>query len=125
MEQDFLAYLVSRGHLPEQRSLAIRQTVRIAREPIGAIAFAHGLLTGEDIDLILSRQREEHRPFGQIAAELGMLTQIQVDTLVRVQHARAALSLAEALALASIVPLETAVAELNAYLTPRALPAAA
>ena len=125
MEQDFLGYLVTRGLLSEERSRNIRQTIRIVRDPIGAVAFSHGLLTGEDIDLVLSRQREEHRPFGHIATELGMMTQQQVEILVRIQHARAALSLAEALALAGVVPLNVSLAELPGFLSPASLAEAA
>jgi hypothetical protein len=117
MEPDFLDFLVQRGHLAPQRRDAIRQATRSAREPIGAIAFSHGLLNGEDVDLILSEQRGQHRPFGQIASELGMLTQAQVQSLVRIQHARTALSLAEALCLAGVVPLDVSLAELSAFLS--------
>ena len=118
MEQDFLAFLVSRGQLPQQRVDAIRQQVHITREPIGAIAFAHGLLTGEDIDVILTAQRDHYSPFGQIASEQGLLTQGQVETLVQIQHARAALSMAEALSLAGLMPMPQLLGLLSEYFAP-------
>lgn len=118
MNTDFLGFLVSRGLLAAQQRDTIRQTVRTSREPIGAIAFAHGLLNTEDIDLILARQREEHRQFGQIAAELGILTQAQVAMLLQMQNARTALGMAESLALAGLLPLESLLTELAAFLAP-------
>jgi hypothetical protein len=118
MEQDFLSFLVARGQLPQSRVDAIREQVHITREPIGAIAFAHGLLTGEDIDVILTAQRDHYAPFGQIAAEQGLLTQAHVDTLVQIQHARAALSMAEALSLAGVMPMTQLLGLLSDYFTP-------
>lgn len=118
MECDFLEYLVGRGALSAPRCESIRQTIRSPREPLGGIAFAHGLLSAEDIDLVLSQQRQEHRPFGQIATELGMLTQAQVEMLVKIQHARAALSFAEAISLAGVLSLDAMMTELAGYLAP-------
>ncbi len=125
MKTDFLDFLFVQGRLTELQRDTIRRTVSANQEPLGAIAFAHGLLSAEDVDLVLSQQRQAHRPFGQIAAQLGMLTQAQVTMLLQLQSTRAALALAEALALAGVLPLDTVMAEMAAYLAPGAAAEAA
>lgn len=125
MKTDFLDFLFAQGRLTEQQRDTIRRTVPANQEPLGSIAFAHGLLSAEDVDLVLSQQRQIHQPFGQIAAQLGMLTQPQVTMLLQLQSTRAALALAEALALAGVLSLDTVMAEMATFLVPRAAAAAA
>jgi hypothetical protein len=102
MTRDFTEFLGAERVITPQQIEHIRGLVSKVREPIGSIAFSYGLLSGEDVDLILSEQRRAHRQFGEIAMAMGMLTHAQVDSLVRVQHVRSALEVAETLVLAGV-----------------------
>lgn len=80
------------------------------------IAVSHGLLQGPEIDLILDRQRQTSVRFGEIAVQMGVLTTDQVSTLLRIQEARAAESICEALALAGVLNCNDAYRYLGIYL---------
>lgn len=86
------------------------------REPLGSIAFSYGLLSADDVDLVLTEQRRQHRPFGEIACAMGMLTKVQVDSLVRIQTLRSAVETAEALVLAGCVSHDRLFAALGQFL---------
>ena len=98
--------------------------LRGAREPIGAIAFRYGMITGSDIDLVLEEQRRHYRRFGETAMNMGMLTPTQVEALVQIQQLRLVTETAEALALAGICPLDRVMTELGRFLAQRELPVA-
>ncbi len=104
MEMDFLEFLAAERVLTPDQAARVRERTGKMREPIGSIAFSYGLVSGDDVDLILSEQRREHRPFGEIAAAMGVLTRVQVEALVRVQQVRSAVETAEALVLADAAP---------------------
>jgi hypothetical protein len=106
MRKAFIEYLTSEGVIVSPPADKLHTMLRRAPEPIGAIAFSYGMLTGGDIDRILDEQRDTHEPFGEIAMKYGMLTQEQVEALLKVQQVRAASEIAEALALSGHVPIE-------------------
>ncbi len=117
MARGFTEFLTAEGLLtPEQLAQQIRRSLEKAREPIGSIAFSYGLLSSDDIDLILEEQKREHRQFGEIAAALGMLTRAQVEALVAIQTARNALGSAEAIILSGIGAHGTMLAALGRFL---------
>ncbi|MEW6250799.1 MAG: hypothetical protein AB1716_09135 [Planctomycetota bacterium] len=120
MREAFLRYLLAVGLLPPNRIDRLREALRAAPEPVGAIAYRYGMIAGFDIDAILDEQRHQRRPFGEIAIDKGLLTQAQVDTLLAVQRLRAATEVAEALALAGLVPVEELVQHLGHFLSERA-----
>jgi hypothetical protein len=106
MRRAFLEFLATEGYVPSDRIEDLWCLLRGAPEPIGSIAFSHGMISGGDIDVILDQQRHRYRPFGEIAMEMGMLRREQVEALLLVQQMRAAVETAEALALAGVCSIE-------------------
>ncbi len=116
MRREFVEYLISESVVPESASENLRDLVRGAPEPIGSLAFKYGMITGADIDLVLDEQRKSHRPFGEIAKNLGLLTRTQVQGLLRIQQLRSATEIAEALALSGVSSIEELVPALGRFL---------
>jgi hypothetical protein len=112
----FVEFLIERDLVPREVGDQLTGQKRFIREPIGMIAVSHGLIQSDQIDVILDRQRECKQRFGEIAAELGFLAHVQVDTLVKIQEFRAAGNIAECLALAGVLSFEDAAQYLGAYL---------
>ena len=89
---------------------------RFVREPLGVIAAHHGLLTPDQIDLILDQQRNSSDRFGEIAVELGLLESEQVGDLVQVQGFRSYVDVAEVLVLGNVLSFEDVIRYLGSYL---------
>ncbi|MBN2563154.1 MAG: hypothetical protein JXQ75_19705 [Phycisphaerae bacterium] len=121
MRKAFIEFLAARGAIPAERLDQLSTLLRGAPEPIGSIAFSYGMITGGDIDLILDEQRNNYKPFGEIAMDKGMLTQEQVEALLQVQQMRAAMHVAEALALSRISSIEQMMAELSQFFSQQRL----
>lgn len=117
MRTEFLRFLTEQQLVPVDRTGSFAKALQCAPEPIGAIAFRYGLITGSQIDDILDEQRREYRPFGEIAVDKEMLTTAQVETLLYIQHFRSAVETAEALALAGVCPAERLVVHLGRFLS--------
>ena len=117
MRKAFLEFLTNEGTFPVEELDDIRTLLRVAPEPIGAIAFRYGMLSAADIDRILDEQRANRRPFGEIARQMGMLREDQLQTLLSVQRMRAATEVTEALALAGLFPVEEIVPLLGRFLS--------
>jgi hypothetical protein len=117
MVGSFTEYLGRERILTPEQLERVKPLTNRVREPIGSIAFSYGLLSGEDVDLILSEQRKDRRQFGEIATAMGMLTLSQVEALVRVQNVRGASETAEALVLAGVAPPEAVFAALGRFLS--------
>lgn len=115
MRRAFLEFLAAKGAVPADRVDELWNMLRSAPEPIGSIAFSHGMITGGDIDVILDEQRRRYRPFGEIAMEMGMLRREQVEALLLVQQMRAAVETAEALALSGFCSVEEVRSELGRF----------
>lgn len=90
---------------------AVRQ-----QKPLGMIAVDHGLIIGPQIDDVLDRQRQTKKMFGEIAIEMGFLTQAKLDELLNIQGFRVHSSIVEALGLAGVVPFSTGVGLLSNYI---------
>lgn len=117
MEHPFIGFLSERDLIPPHVATRFTQRKGFMREPIGMIAVSHGLIKAQQIDEILDRQREcRNKRFGEIAVELGCLTETQVDTLVLIQQFRSSQDIAEALALAGVMSMEDAARHLGAFL---------
>lgn len=104
MIDDFLQFAAERGLLTSEQVRLVRTQLRTAPEPIGMLAFRHGMISGADIDRILEAQRDDGRVFGELAIEMGLLTAAQIEALLCVQRCRNAVEVAEALALSGLVP---------------------
>jgi hypothetical protein len=115
MHTSFLDSLSQRGVI-SARSLDAVRAAAAQREPIGAIAFRYGLLSGSDIDDILDEQRRSGRQFGEIAVSRGFLSQQQVDDLLHVQEMRKLSETAEVLVLSGACAFADAVREMAQFL---------
>ncbi len=117
MMQEFLAFVAQRGLLSREQLEYVRSQLRRAPEPIGMLAFRHGMISGADIDRILDAQRTDGRVFGELAVEMGILTPAQVDALLGIQRCLSAVEVAEALALSGLVPVADIMTILGEFLT--------
>lgn len=116
MRHEFMHYLEKEGVVPSDRPVPTDRGMRKPTEPIGSIAFCHGMLTGADVDQILERQKESRRPFGEIAVEMGILDDWQLDRLLEVQRLRLAFETAEQLILSGACPMADVVNRLGQFL---------
>lgn len=123
VRKELISFLAAEGLLPPGHGTRIQETLRVAPEPIGAIAFRYGMLSGGEIDEILDRQRHCNLPFGELAIEQGVLTENQLENLLRVQQMRAACEAAEALILSGVCSFEDVTVRLGRFLASQ--PAAA
>ncbi len=116
MRKAFPEYLAEQGVISPDKLRAALERLHASAEPIGSIAFSHGLLSCQDIDCILDEQRVSRLPFGQIAAQRGLLTEAQIETLLQIQQVRVASEIAEALALSGVCPPLVALEYLGRFL---------
>src|SRR5207302_11289107 len=56
------------------------------RIPLGRLLVEKRLLGEEELDLALERQRENHRPLGQILLDMGAITQQNLARTLTEQH---------------------------------------
>lgn len=99
MRREFADYLVEKGLITESSLQRLADEGWNIRDPIGLLAYAHGLLPVESIDEVLSAQQDLDLRFGETAVRMGLLTNSQVDVLLFMQQYRSAMELGEALAL--------------------------
>jgi len=116
MQNPFVQFLIDRNLVPENIANRLFNDRQCPREPIGMIAVSHGLLQPNEIDIVLDRQKECGKLFGDTAVELGFLTPKDVETLVKVQEFRVMEEITEALALAGVLSFEDATWNLAYYL---------
>ena len=117
MRKAFLEFLAAEGIITDDVADNLQSLLRGVPEPIGSIAFSYGMITTNDIDVILDEQRKDYRPFGEIAMDMGMLRREQVETLLRIQQVRGATDTAEALALSGVCSVEETLKHLSRFLT--------
>lgn len=117
MRDAFIDYLSSHSPKTSKACSQLHAKLRTIPEPIGSIAFKYGLISGNDIDLILDEQRKNHRQFGAIAIEMGILSNNQLNALLKVQQMRYSVEVAEALALSGLQPVEEIMAHLGDFLS--------
>ncbi len=86
------------------------------REPIGRLARRQGWLAGEDLDRILDQQRDDDRRFGELAADMGLLAEAQIRSLLHLQRLREAVQTAELLVCTGHLSLDDAMTSLGAFL---------
>jgi hypothetical protein len=115
MSAAFVEFLVSTGRISAQTADRITRWAMHNQQPIGMIAVDHALVIGRQIDEILYRQRRSNLKFGQIAVELGYLSQEKVDILLRIQRSRMLAHIIEALALSGLIPLEDGISLLSDF----------
>jgi len=106
MRREFADYLLARGLIDESALQRLAGEGWNIRDPIGLLAYAHGLLPADSIEEILTKQRDMDLRFGETAVRMGLLTTQQVDILLMIQQYRAAMELGEALALWGRIDLD-------------------
>ena len=107
--------LVFKGAITEQAAQRISQWTLRNYERLGMIAIDHGLIIGRQIDEILDHQRRSDLKFGEIAVELGFLTQDKVDILLQIQHYRMLTGITEAVHLSSLLSLADGIRMLSDF----------
>ena len=123
MRKEFIEYLAGERFLPTDTLEAVRGLLRSAPEPIGTLALRYGIIAAGDIETVLDEQRETRMPFGEIAVSQGLIQRDQLDALLRVQQVRAAVEIAEAIALSRICSVDDIMAHLGRFLLRAAEPA--
>lgn len=116
VQDEFIQYLREKGVLTSDVGPLLEKQQVHVREPIGMIALRHGLIQGWHVDRILQEQRVSKLRFGELAVRLNVLTETQVDALVRIQGFRMINEALEVLVLAGVVGFDKAVEHLVAFL---------
>jgi len=116
VQKAFVEHLAAEYTMHPGSLAAIRSALRNPKEPIGRVAYSCGLLTAADIERILDCQRQGHRLFGEIAIELGMLTDRQLNNLLFIQDLRQVFEVAEATILCETFPRADALRRMAKFL---------
>lgn len=81
----FGRYLIEQNILSVEDFLSIRMELDKTRVKLGLIAVSEKLMTEAQADKVNSRQQVVDKKFGDIAIEMGLLSQIQVERLLALQ----------------------------------------
>ena len=119
VKAEFAEYLVTTARVGRERIETIPRDERRSTEPLGRLAMLHGLLSGADVEEILRHRHIDDRLFGQTALRLGMMTQDQLDVLLRGQSIRACLELVEDLALAGALEFKSGLEAITEFVSNR------
>jgi CheY-specific phosphatase CheX len=82
--------------------------------PIGVLALEAGLLSAEQVKLVLARRANTDKPFGETAQALGLLTKAQIEALLQNQTSHR-VHLGEALIVKGYLTVEALEKELNEH----------
>ena len=88
MKQCFTEFLVSQGAIDAEEGASVRAWAHQSRDLLGTIAMDHGILDGEQIRAVVSRQREGGEMFGDVCVELGFMGRRELDVLLGAQDLR-------------------------------------
>jgi hypothetical protein len=124
VEIAFATFLVQQGHISPDIARDITHWVAETRTPIGMIAFTHQLLSMRQIEQIERLRKTHSARFGELAAELGLLSKEQVATLLAIQQFRQTAELAERLATVGALSFQKAASALGEFLQTTAADAA-
>lgn len=89
MDLRFGEFLVKKGLIAEGDVLRALETQLRSRIPLGQLALQRGWITPAQLLSVLLAQKTAAPPpklFGQTAVELGMLSQAQVDEILKIQN---------------------------------------
>ena len=117
---DFLSFLADRLKL-EAGEMPVPGEWLYMANTIGAIALRSNVISLEQLECILDKQEEmqdaneKHKLFGQLAIDLGYLTQHEVDRLLELQQINIQFSLAGQLVLADSLDLESLLDVMREY----------
>jgi hypothetical protein len=125
MRREFADYLLAEGLIDESALQQLADDGWNIRDPIGLLAYSHGLLPADSIEEILTKQQDLDLRFGETAVRLGLLTHQQVEVLLMIQNYRAAMELGEALALIGRIESEEVMRALHKFWQTKVQPKAA
>ena len=74
------------------------------------------MLSRDQVDMVLERQRETRQLFGEIATEAGILSPEALDRLLQIQQLRTVFEAAEAIVLAGVCPTAEMMGVLSRFL---------
>ena len=92
----FGQYLIERGEVDADQVRAALDLMDAENRTIGELAVEGKLISKADADKVNAEQRHRDMPFGELAGEMGLLTEEQIDNLVQLQW-RTRLRIGEAL----------------------------
>ena len=83
--QLFGSYLVEKSVITEEQKVAFQKEMQDTRVKMGTIAIADGLIDEAKAEEINHAQAQQDRRFGDIAVELGYLTEAQISDIIKKQ----------------------------------------
>jgi len=81
----FGQYLIERGEVSAEQVRAALNLMDAENRSIGELAVEGRLISEADADKVNAEQRHRDMPFGELAAEMGLLNEEQIDNLVQLQ----------------------------------------
>ena len=81
----FGQYLIERGEVDADQVRAALDLMDAENRTIGELAVEGKLISKADADKVNVEQRHRDMPFGELAGEMGLLTEEQIDNLVQLQ----------------------------------------
>ena len=81
--QFFGNYLLSRNYVTQEQLFDAMQKQASQRIRLGTLAISDGLMTAEEVDNVVIQQTHEDKKFGELAIELGYLSNTQVMELLK------------------------------------------
>ena len=81
----FGQYLIERDEVNVEQVRAALDLMGAENRSIGELAIEGQLISKADADKVNAEQRHRDRPFGELAGEMGLLTEEQIDNLVQLQ----------------------------------------
>ncbi len=81
----FGQYLIERGEVDADQVRAALDLMDAENRTIGELAVEGKLISKADADKVNAEQRHRDMPFGELAGEMGLLTEEQIDNLVQLQ----------------------------------------
>jgi len=81
----FGQYLIERGEVNAEQVRAALDLMDAENRSIGELAVEGRLISKADADKVNAEQRHRDMPFGELAGEMGLLSEEQIDNLVQLQ----------------------------------------
>jgi hypothetical protein len=81
----FGQYLIERGEVDAEQVRAALNLMDAENRSIGELSVEGQFISEADADKVNAEQRHRDMPFGELAAEMGLLTEEQIDNLVQLQ----------------------------------------
>ncbi|OIP62213.1 MAG: hypothetical protein CO150_08715 [Nitrospirae bacterium CG_4_9_14_3_um_filter_53_35] len=111
----FGEFLIKRGVATEEQIVKALDEQKKIRLPLGTVAVTNHFLSIKDVYAVLNRQVEDpEKKFGEIALELGLLTEQELDKIIELQYEKNP-NIGEILVRRGVLNKERLFEELNAF----------